>query len=82
MTVTVPPTRRRTRGQRPTSFLQLLGTLTAGWLCARVAARADAPPALAAAAEVFLSQILPRTAWHARALAAPVATLTDTAVVA
>jgi hypothetical protein len=30
----------------------------------------------------LLSQILPRTAWHARALAAPVATLTDTAVVA
>ncbi len=52
-------------------FLQLLGTVTAGWICARVAAHADAPDAARAAATVFLDQVLPRAAWHATAIAAP-----------
>jgi alkylation response protein AidB-like acyl-CoA dehydrogenase len=53
------------------AFLQLLGTLVAGWLCARLLARADAPPAAASAARVFLDHVLPRTEWHARAVRAP-----------
>jgi len=43
-----------------TPFLGLLGTVVAGWLCAKVAARADAPPAARTAASVFLEQVLPR----------------------
>jgi alkylation response protein AidB-like acyl-CoA dehydrogenase len=54
-----------------TPFLQLLATLTAGWLCARVVAQGEAPPAARAAAQVFLDQILPRTLAHAAALSAP-----------
>jgi alkylation response protein AidB-like acyl-CoA dehydrogenase len=43
-----------------TPFLGVLGTVTAGWLCARAAAAADAPPETSRAAQVFLEQILPR----------------------
>ena len=53
------------------AFLQLLGTLTAGWLCAKVAAHADAPLAAAAAADVFATQILPRTRTHAATITMP-----------
>jgi len=52
-------------------FLQLIGTLTAGWLCARVSRHGAAPPAARAAAQVFLDQILPRVHANAAALAAP-----------
>jgi hypothetical protein len=60
-----------------TPFLQAIGTLTAAWLCARVAARTDAPAAAAAAAQVFLDQILPRTGAHVAAVMAPSAALVD-----
>ncbi len=53
------------------AFLQLLGTLTAGWLCAKVVARSDAPAACRAAAQVFLDQILPRTRTHAATISHP-----------
>ena len=52
------------------AFLQIIGTLTAGWLCAKVVAEADAPPAARAAAAVFLDQIMPRIAFHAATLSA------------
>jgi hypothetical protein len=58
-----------------TPFLQVLGTVTAGWLCGRVAARADAPPAARVAATVFLEQVLPRVHFLAHALATPSAAL-------
>ncbi len=51
-----------------TAFLQALGTLVAGWLCARLLARADAPAMARQAATVFLEQRLPL----ARAFAATV----------
>ncbi len=59
------------------AFLQLIGTLTAAWLCAKVAARADAPSAAAAAAQVFADQILPRTRAFAATIAQPTAAITD-----
>jgi len=52
------------------AFLQIIGTLTAGWLCAKVVAAADAPPAARTAAAVFLDQIMPRVAFHAATLSA------------
>jgi alkylation response protein AidB-like acyl-CoA dehydrogenase len=58
-----------------TPFLQLLGTVVAGWLCAKVAARADAPPAARLAATVFLEQVLPRVHFLSRVLATPSAAL-------
>ena len=54
-----------------TPFLGLIGTLTAGWLCAKVAAREDAPAAARTAAQVFLDQILPRTDAFAAAAVTP-----------
>jgi hypothetical protein len=53
------------------AFLQLLGTLTAGWLSGKVAAHPEAPPAAAAAAEVFADQILPRCLSHAGTIQHP-----------
>ena len=53
------------------AFLQVLGTLTAAWLCARVIEQIDAPPAASAAAHVFHDQILPRAAAHAATIARP-----------
>jgi alkylation response protein AidB-like acyl-CoA dehydrogenase len=41
-------------------FLQGVGLLTAAWLCHRVLARDDAPPATRAAAGVFIDRVLPR----------------------
>ncbi|MBN9509178.1 MAG: acyl-CoA dehydrogenase family protein [Alphaproteobacteria bacterium] len=52
-------------------FLQMLGTLTAGWLCARVLAQGDAPAAARSAASVFLDQIVPRIGMQGAMLAAP-----------
>jgi hypothetical protein len=57
-------------------FLQALGTLTAGWLCAKVAARSDAPQAARAGAAVFLDQVLPRIQAHALAIEAATDVLT------
>jgi hypothetical protein len=65
-----------------TPFLQLIGTLTASWLCARIAAHADAPPAARAAAHVFLDQILPRTLAHSTALSAPTPALVGAEAIA
>ncbi len=48
-----------------TAFLGIIGTLTAGWLCAKVLAEADAPPAARSAASVYLDLIMPRVAMHA-----------------
>ncbi len=50
------------------AFLQILGTLTSGWLCAKLLAEADAPPAARSAAAIFLDQILPRVSFHAATL--------------
>ena len=41
-------------------FLQAVGTLVAGWLCARVVAHPDAPAPAQAASVLFMEQILPR----------------------
>ena len=57
------------------AFLHLLGTVTAGWLSARVAARADAPAAARVAATVFLDQVLARVHVFAQTLATPSAAL-------
>ena len=59
------------------AFLQVIGTVTAGWLCAKVAARADAPPAAQAAAAVFIDQVLPRVHAHAASIRTPPAALID-----
>jgi alkylation response protein AidB-like acyl-CoA dehydrogenase len=53
------------------AFLQVIGTLSAGWLCARLLAHADAPPAARSAASVFLDQVLPRIRLHCATLTAP-----------
>ena len=58
-------------------FLQALGTLTAGWLCARVDADAAAPPAARVAARVFLDHVLPRAAMFAAAVTAPAGSLAE-----
>jgi alkylation response protein AidB-like acyl-CoA dehydrogenase len=60
-----------------TPFLSLLGTVAAGWLCARVVAHADAPPAARAAATVFVDQILPRVHSWAGMVATPSVALVD-----
>jgi alkylation response protein AidB-like acyl-CoA dehydrogenase len=61
-----------------TPLLQAVGTLTASWLCARVAARADAPGAARTAASVFLDQVLPRIHAHVTSLEAASAALVGT----
>jgi alkylation response protein AidB-like acyl-CoA dehydrogenase len=53
-----------------TAYLGIIGTLTAGWLCARVLAEADAPAAARSAASVYLDQIMPRVAMHAATITA------------
>ena len=58
------------------AFLQLLGTLTAAWLCARVTAHAGSPAAARAAAQVFADQILPRAAGLAASIERPSAAIT------
>jgi alkylation response protein AidB-like acyl-CoA dehydrogenase len=63
-------------------FLQVIGTLTAGWLCARVVRHAAAPPAARAAAQVFLDQVLPRIHAHAAALTAPTPALVGADLIA
>ncbi len=65
-----------------TPFLALLGTLTAGWLCCRVIAQADAPAAARSAASVFVEQVLPRVHFLAHALATPSAALVGTGPIA
>jgi hypothetical protein len=63
-------------------FLQVLGTLTAAWLCSRVVAHPEAPPAAHSAAMVFLDQILPRLHSHAAGLATPTAALVGAEAIA
>jgi alkylation response protein AidB-like acyl-CoA dehydrogenase len=65
-----------------TPFLGMVGTLTAGWLCARTLAHADAPPAARKAAAVFIDQVLPRTGAFGAAAMTPTAALTGTDQVA
>jgi len=65
-----------------TPFLGLLGTLVAGWLCAKIVVRADAPPAARTAATVFLDQVLPRVHGFAHLLATPSAALVGDEVIA
>ena len=65
-----------------TPFLGLVGTVTAGWLCARALAHAEAPPSVRQAAAVFLDHLLPRTAWLKAAATTPTAALTGTELVA
>ena len=60
-----------------TAFLNLLGTLAAGWLCAKVLARPDAPADTARAARVFLDQVLPRLDACAVTITRPSAALVD-----
>ncbi len=57
------------------AFLQVIGTLVASWLCARVEARADAPDAARIAATVFLEQRLPQVHAHAATVGAASAAL-------
>jgi alkylation response protein AidB-like acyl-CoA dehydrogenase len=61
------------------AFLQLVGTLTASWLCARVLAHAAGPAAARAAAEVFAAEIFPRTATQTALLGQTSLTITGTA---
>jgi len=58
------------------AFLQVIGTLTAAWLCTKVVEHPHAPPAAAAAGQVFLDQILPRTSAHAATITQPSAAIT------
>ncbi len=64
------------------AFLQLIGFVTAGWLCARVAAHADASLNAAAAADVFLTQILPRATAFAETITHPSKAITTTREIA
>jgi alkylation response protein AidB-like acyl-CoA dehydrogenase len=61
-----------------TPFLHLLGTVTAAWLCARLAAQTAAPAGARTAAGVFLEQVLPRVHFLAHTLATPSAALVGT----
>ncbi len=65
-----------------TPFLGLVGSVVAGWLCARALAHADAPPAIRRAAAVFIDQLLPRTAWLQAAATTPTPALTGTDLIA
>ena len=64
------------------AFLQVIGLITAAWLCLRVTARADAPLHAAAAADVFLTQILPRATAFADTITHPSAAITTTKEIA
>jgi len=65
-----------------TPFLDIVGTITAAWLCAKAAAHADAPTPVRAAATVFLDRILPRVHGLATATMAPTTALTDDLAIA
>ncbi len=62
-------------------FLQVIGTLAAGWLCAKTLA-AGAPPPARMAAAVFLDQVVPRVRAQAAMLSAPSEALVGTAMIA
>ncbi len=62
-----------------TPFLAALGTLTAGWLCARLLAQPDAPAAARSAASVFLDQVLPRLTLNCALVRAPSEAIIDKA---
>jgi alkylation response protein AidB-like acyl-CoA dehydrogenase len=64
-----------------TRFLDALGTLTAGWHCARLLEHADAPEAAADAAHAFLTLILPRATAAAAMLHHPPAALLATGAI-
>ncbi|MCC6719482.1 MAG: acyl-CoA dehydrogenase family protein [Acetobacteraceae bacterium] len=64
-----------------TAFLAVLGTLTAGWLCARVLARDDAPADARRAAQVFLDQVLPRIDAAAATIRRPSDAILDDATI-
>ena len=59
------------------AFLQMVGTLTAAWLCARIVAHVEAPAHAAAAAQVFLDQVAPRIMGFAATVSRPSAAITD-----
>ena len=63
------------------AFLAVIGTLAAGWLCARVLAHGDAPVDARRAAQVFLDQVLPRLEAAAATIARPSEAITDAAVI-
>lgn len=64
-----------------TGFLAALGTLTAGWHCARLLGHADAPAPAADAARAFLALVLPRALRDAAILREPpLALLTNTPI--
>ncbi len=63
------------------AFLSVIGTLTAGWLCARLLAREDAPADAARAARVFLDQVLPRIDAAAATILRPSAAVVDEAAI-
>ena len=65
-----------------TPFLGALGSVAAGWLCARALAQADAPTSVRRAAAVFLDQVLPRTAALTAAATTPTEALTGTDLIA
>ena len=71
--------RRRARAAEAgaAAFLSVIGTLTAGWLCARVLAHPEAPPAAARAAQVFLDQVLPRVDAATATILRPSAAIMD-----
>jgi alkylation response protein AidB-like acyl-CoA dehydrogenase len=59
-----------------------LGTVTAGWLCARALAQPDASASIRCAGAVFLDQVLVRSAGLEAAATTPTAALTGTESVA
>ncbi len=61
------------------AFLAVIGTLTAGWLCAKVQEREDAPADARRAAQVFLDQVLPRLEAAAATVLRPSDAVTDSA---
>jgi hypothetical protein len=63
------------------AFLAAIGTLVAGWLCARVVAHGDAPADARRAAQVFLDQILPRIEAAAATILRPSAAVVDEAAI-
>jgi len=64
------------------AFLTVIGTLTAGWLCAKLLAKPDAPADAARAARVFLDQVLPRIDAAAATILRPSAAVVDEAAIA
>ena len=60
-----------------TAFLGVIGTLAAGWLCAKLRDHPDAPDPARRAAQVFLDQVLPRLDAAAATIAHPSAAVMD-----